>query len=92
MDWKKLEKWSEDIAEGNTDGARATSDLEGRSAYEKTISLLKNCEKIFIVNERSKIWWDEELDQQAMNVRRLGRGMSRAQRDTKHQQWGTYRK
>ena len=54
-DWKKLEKWAEDIAEGKIDGARAIRELVGTSAYEKTISLLKSCEKEFKVNERSKI-------------------------------------
>ncbi len=51
MDWKKLEKWAEDIAEGKIDEARAKRELGGTSAYEKTISLLKNCEKEFKVNE-----------------------------------------
>ena len=32
------------------------------------------------------------MDKQAKEVRRLGTGMSRAKRDTKRQQWGTYRK
>ena len=43
--WKKLEKWAEDIAEGKINGARAIRELGGTTAYKKTISLLKNCEK-----------------------------------------------
>ena len=32
------------------------------------------------------------MDKQAKEVRSLGRGMSRAQRDINRQQWGAYRK
>ena len=54
-DWKMLEKWAEDKAEEKIDRARARRELGGTSVYQKTISLLKNCEKEFKVNERSKI-------------------------------------
>ena len=47
------------------------------TAYQKMISLLKKCQSNFQVNKRSKIWWDAELDGQAKEVRRPGRGMYR---------------
>ena len=92
ISWKKVEKWAEEIVGKKADDKAAMEGLEGETAYQKILSLLGKCQRDFQVNERSKIWWDAELDRQAKEVRRLGKGMSRLQRANELQQWAAYRR
>ena len=83
---------AEEIVEKKADDKAAIEGLEGETVYQKILSLLGKCQRDFQVNEKSKIWWDAELDRQVKEVRKIGRGMSHSQRANKPQQWAAYRR